>query len=334
MDCGIVSTNKDKIYNIAIIGAGQLGSRHLQGLAKSSKEFQVFVIDPNAKSLKVAEERFKKVSKLSESIASFHKNINDLPAKLDFAVIATTANVRRLVTENLLEQVNVRYIIFEKVVFQKSGDFLPVQNIFNKMGTKAWVNCTRRAYSLYKELSKELKEETLEIKVSGRNWGLACNSIHMIDLLVFLTGQTDLVCNNSNLNERIYPSKRDGYKELQGKFVISTGRGDILELLDRDSFPKGDLTITINLNNRKIIVNEARKILLSKIPNLKEEKEKIIIPLQSEITGQIVDQIIDTGDCDLVPYNECIQYHVPMLDAFNEHFSRVTGKDVVICPIT
>ena len=57
-------------------------------------------------------------------------------------------------------------------------------------------------------------------------------------------------------------------------------------------------------------------------------------PFQSELTGYVVDQIIDTGKSDLTPYTECMQYHIPMLDAFNTHFSKVTRKTVKICPIT
>ena len=46
------------MHQIAIIGAGQLGSRHLQGLAKLQLPCQVHVVDPSPKSLEVARQRF------------------------------------------------------------------------------------------------------------------------------------------------------------------------------------------------------------------------------------------------------------------------------------
>ena len=51
------------IKSIAIIGGGQLGSRHLQGLAMSSKHYRINVVDPNKKALAIAKQRYFEVSK-------------------------------------------------------------------------------------------------------------------------------------------------------------------------------------------------------------------------------------------------------------------------------
>ena len=56
------------------------------------------------------------------------------------------------------------------------------------------------------------------------------------------------------------------------------------------------------------------------------KKISIKIPLQMEITGQIVDQILETGHSYLTKYEECMKYHIPMLNAFNNHISTITGK--------
>ena len=48
--------------NIAIIGGGQIGSRHLQGLAKLSKQFQIYVVDPDKQALSIAKQRYLEVS--------------------------------------------------------------------------------------------------------------------------------------------------------------------------------------------------------------------------------------------------------------------------------
>jgi len=324
---------KKKIYNIAIIGAGQLGSRHLQGLAKSTKQLQIYVIDPNEKSLIVAKNRFKEVSKPTNSKVSYIQNIRGIPENIDLAIIATTANVRREVVEKLLEQCHLKYLILEKVVFQKSEDFNSIQKLLLGNGIKSWINCTRRTFPFYKKLKKIIFGEKIIIKVVGNNWGLACNGIHMIDLLVFLTEKTDIKINTNELENIIVDSKRNAFKELKGTLKIYTSRGDTLELNDKDKYDE-NLKISISNSSMKFNIFEGDGLAIRDKSNNKTHEEKISIPFQSELSGSIVDQIFDTGESDLTPYEECMQYHVPMLDAFNEHFSRVTGKDVEICPIT
>ena len=41
---------------IFIIGAGQLGSRHLQALKSSSNSLNIFIVDPSLESLNIAKE--------------------------------------------------------------------------------------------------------------------------------------------------------------------------------------------------------------------------------------------------------------------------------------
>lgn len=44
-------------YKIAIIGAGQLGSRYLQGLSKVTLEIEIFVVDVSLNSLNLAKKK-------------------------------------------------------------------------------------------------------------------------------------------------------------------------------------------------------------------------------------------------------------------------------------
>jgi hypothetical protein len=321
------------MYNIAIIGAGQLGSRHLQGLAKSSKQFHIYVVDPKRDALVLAKQRFEEVSKLSKNIISFYQSINDLTDNIDLTIIATTANVRRGIIESLLDKCSIKYLILEKVVFQKSEDFKPIQNLLLEKGVKTWMNCIRRSFSFYKKIKNELGSDKLAIEVKGNNWGLACNGIHMIDLLVFLTEKMDIKINTNELENIIVDSKRNGFKELKGTLKIYTSRGDTLVLNDRDKYAE-NFEISISNDSMQFNIFENDGLVIRHISNNKTREEKISIPFQSDLTGSVVDQILDTGESDLTQYEECMQYHIPMLNAFNNHISKLTGQTVTICPIT
>lgn len=49
--------------NILLIGAGQLGSRHLQGIAKIDFKANICVVDPSEISIEIAKERYKQINK-------------------------------------------------------------------------------------------------------------------------------------------------------------------------------------------------------------------------------------------------------------------------------
>ena len=49
------------MYNIAIIGAGQLGSRHLQGLKLAQLPMRIEIVDSSEKSLETARERYDQI---------------------------------------------------------------------------------------------------------------------------------------------------------------------------------------------------------------------------------------------------------------------------------
>ena len=83
---------------IAIIGAGQLGSRHLQGLTKINQAIDITVIEPNPDALNLAKNRYEEmpVNPLVRSV-SYVSSLKSISQDLDLAIIATNANVRRKV---------------------------------------------------------------------------------------------------------------------------------------------------------------------------------------------------------------------------------------------
>ena len=191
--------------NLVIIGAGQIGSRHLQGLAKINDDLNITVIDPSSESLETAKERYFQVNRLNNFCeVNFRKDIPEFKT-IDLAIIATSSKIRKKVIKELLGKSEPNYFIIEKVAFQNLEDFEEIKNIFSAKNIKSWVNCPNRAFESYKRLKDRLDQKSpLEMKVSGGNWGLASNSIHYIDLFSFLTNTIHMQITQSEIDNKIY----------------------------------------------------------------------------------------------------------------------------------
>ena len=159
-------------YQVAIIGAGQLGSRHLQGVLSSKLSLVVHVMDITPSSLEMSKTRASEVKHSNELY--FHTNIKGLPDNLDLVIVATNANVRATVTKSLLGSKKVKNLVLEKVLFQKIEDYDSILKLTESKGTKTWVNHPRRYQTLYKELKPKLTQiDQIDFNVYGQNWG-AC----------------------------------------------------------------------------------------------------------------------------------------------------------------
>ena len=171
--------------NFLIIGAGQLGSRHLQGALKVEDKFHFYVLDPSEKSLGLAKTRAKEIS--HNHPISFTAKWNDLPENLDIVIVATSANVRAKVVLQLLENHKVSFLVLEKVLFQDIDSYATVSELIIKTNTTTFVNHPRRTFDFYKQIKRNYhasKDKTLLMQVVGGNWGLGCNTLHFIDMLV------------------------------------------------------------------------------------------------------------------------------------------------------
>ena len=108
------------MYNILLIGAGQLGSRHLQGLMKCRLPVRIEVIEPSEKNRNTAIERAgrRKVQAIKPNLI-FRKSLDEVSCReADLVIIATNSDVRAEIVTELTDRVKVRYLILEKVVYQ------------------------------------------------------------------------------------------------------------------------------------------------------------------------------------------------------------------------
>ena len=321
---------------ILVIGAGQLGSRHLQGLLKSVHKQVIYVLDPSKNSLEIAETRANEINH-SHSV-NYVSDWNKLPKEFNLVIVATGANVREKVITKLLEDYKVNNLVLEKILFQDLESYNKVGALLEKTKTKTWVNHPRRMFPHYQKIKKELFKSKQEIifQVVGGNWGLACNSLHFIDLCSFLTGKRVNEIDFDWVDNKIHESKRKNNIEFTGsvKGTMNDNSCFIITSFDKEVI---DVSINISSGSQRWSIQEgkAQKIsYLSKENNFNEVITNITTEFQSTLTTTIANNIFKSGECNLPSYKDACASHIPFIEASIKKYIEITGVNTNICPIT
>lgn len=323
--------------NIFIIGAGQLGSRHLQALKNVKEPLNINVIDASENSLKVTKERYDSIENQGcLHKINYSKAINDLDVTdIEIAIVATNSNVRRMVIEALLNKANVKYFILEKLLFQKKQDYLDIQRLLKEKGIKTFVNCSMRAMSFYHDIKDQLKSNKIVYTVTGSQYYLVTNLIHYLDHVAYLSNCFEFEADTRGMDKLTIASSRPGYREINGTYIAHFKNGSIGIFTCHN---KGDAPITVQFYNQDLhcISKESEgKVWLSKANDDWKWKEiDFSVPYQSQVTTRLVEQILKNGTCPLVEYDETMQMHLTLLDSLSEFLKRETVEKYEIYPFT
>ena len=323
--------------NVLIIGCGEIGSRHLQGLSKSNIDIKITICDPNENSIAISKDRFSEMP-TNPKIKSltYLRSINELTENFDIAIIATTSKKRKILIKNLLDKIKIKYFVIEKIAFQSIDDFEFILKLFKREKIKAWVNCPNRAFNSYRRIKKMgLSKSNLFLSVDGGNWGLASNLIHYIDLFSFLTSDNHLEIGAHNLDNKIYRSKRQGFIELSGSITARTKKGDYL-IVNSEKNSTRPIILELCYENLRVIISESESKAKLQTQKKKWLWENIDFEItnQSSMTNNLLYQIIKTDSCNLTKLEESYQLHKIIIKSFNKHISSIKGKKIDICPIT
>jgi hypothetical protein len=324
-------------YRLGIIGAGQIGSRHLQALALIDRPVSIQVVDPSETSLKIAQDRFKEV-KGSGNVdhVEYFKDISELSSELDLVVIATKADIRRKVVETLLTQKHVNHLILEKVLFQKRNDFEEVHRLLNQLKVRTWVNFPRRVWPIYQELKTRLKNtDSVNLNVTGSKWGLGCNGLHFIDLFAYLSNCPEIAILPAHLDSGIVPAERAGFMEFTGTMEGSNLGKNGFSIT---SYPTGNAPLFIQVTSpiARLLIKENEGVvdISEETDGWKWKQKSFLIPYQSQLTHLVVQRILDTSQCDLTSYEDAWKIHIPFLEALSTHLEKNCALKVDACPIT
>lgn len=322
--------------HVALVGAGHLGSRHLQALALLKIPVRLYVVDPNPESLQTAKKRFFQIhqSKNIDCI-DFYSRISQLPQSIDFVIVATNADVRLVVLEELFRTIQPKHILLEKVLFQAVKDFEKAEHLFKKFNSKVWVNCPRRMYEGYRQIAGSIKPNSkIDYSVEGNQWGLACNSIHYIDHLSMYLGDTSYTLDMRFVDGEISKSKRSNFIELTGTITGKYSNGSTFSLTSNKSgntsvkvkIRQDDVCIEVDETAGEIVIQESGNDSFIEIP--------LEMKFQSELTHIVVKDILESQTCQLTPYKESMELHLPLILEVTKLLRYSEKSFYGSCPIT
>lgn len=324
------------MYKFAVIGVGGLGSRYIQSLASLKVDAVVFAVDLSDDSLNKSKQLFDSMNPADNVELRLCHNIDELDEEIDIAAIATTSKPRRALTEQLLNGKKVKYLILEKVLFTELADYEAVGNLIKEKNVKTWINCSRRLFPFFKRLKDEFAGRNVRFVLSGGLWGIGCNSIHYIDLIDYITNNSNgIEIYTDKIDNEIISSKRGGCIEFTGTLEGKTDKCDYFALT---SSPEKMYvpSYTISAKDKVCVVNESQQkaYLFKAENNWNPEELEVKAYYQSTITSQLFEQIVSTGDCLLPDYETACREHMPFLAAMLDFINKDKEEKVKSCPIT
>lgn len=326
-----------KIYGVWIIGAGGIGSRHLQALKKVRFPLKIIVIDPSEQSLNIAKERYDSMPKgsLDHEIEYKNKIPKIKKKKIDIAIVATCSDVRATTIKELLKYHDLKYLILEKILFNHKGDYSEIDKIINKKGVKTWVNCPMRMMPTYQKIEPYFKGKKISYIVTYSKLGLMTSVIHYLDHIAHLSGTTEFEINTTGLDPRHVPSKRKGFLEFNGTLTAHFANGSNTSLT---CYPDGTAPVIVEIHSDRARYigreTEEKAWLATATNNWQWEELEAPIPFQSQLTNILVEQLISTGKCDLVSYDESKKIHLNMLESLLKFIRGYSSKKYNYYPFT
>lgn len=312
---------------VVLAGAGQLGSRHLQGLAKAESHFDIYVLDPLVDSINLSIDRWNEVVK-ADSTKKIYAcySLDDLPTEVDVVIVACKADVRAELIQNISFKTRVNFWVLEKILAQSLQQIELILNTVNI--NKTWVNTPRKSLQWHNKLKNSFISAPEYLKVSGEDWGLACNAIHFLDMFEFWTDSKLRSIDTTELQKKWVPAKRDGSYEIYGKVRAIFENNFIVDL---EAKPGHDIyKFDILESGKRWEMNEQKGFAI-RSDGLKVNGR---IPYQSEVTGGLIDELFKTKNCSLTTLADSSRMHAIYLTALQKSWNDFIGSNDKVLPIT
>lgn len=321
--------------NVLLIGAGNLGRRHLQSLKSCQQPIQIFVVEPYDEARSLAESAYLNIESSSpKKEISFYSDLGQITQSVDIAVIATPATGRLDILKKVLTM-GAKDIVLEKIAFNSVPDIDEASALVEQYRARAWVNCPRRLNPFYQQLRAALKDEPIKsFEVEGENFGMACNAIHFLDLCAFLSRQSTYHITLAGVSE-VVPSKRSNYIEFFGETEGVFESGPAFKIACRESENGVKFNIKIVTPTTQYLIDEVKGHVDVVDDKNERQQQDFRQFYQSELTGPLVDEIILQQQCGLTSFVESMSLHRPFIEAaYNLYASKYEENTLKMVPVT
>jgi hypothetical protein len=259
--------------NVLICGYGNIGKKHFKSIKKNTKINKIYIYD------KFIIRR------------NIFNNINTIKKKIHLVIIATTSKRRLNLIKEINYKFNPKFWIIEKFL---ETNLINVKKVKSELKNKiAYINLPKRGMSVYKKIKNIFKEKkNINIMMSGKNWNMASNTVHFIDLIKWMFNAKLLKIKFDEIKK--IKSKREGYLEIMGATYLLFNKNIKLRLENNLSsseriihFSSKSKNIFYNFNNSYLITNK-KKIYI---------REEYI----SEFTNMVINDILEYGKSKKLP---------------------------------
>lgn len=319
---------------IILIGCGNIGSRHLQALAKLKCDLSVEIVEPSKVAQSLGKHRLNQVEyDPSNHKFVWHESITQLKNKSDLVIIATTSRNRINLIEDVLKLGHKRLLV-EKIVCQSTAEYKKLLSLMKKFHAKGWVNTNRRYFMAYQKLKNDLKHSKfVQIHIFSGNSGLGTNAIHYLDLFSWLIDDLKIKLDGKFLTNKLFKNKRgQNFKEFFGTIIGTSKRGSFVSLTffpsKRESF-----IINIQSEDRLVTINE---LVDQGYVNTFQGKKNLKFKFEhtSSLTAKIAHDIFTNDACLLPTLEDSYYIHNELFRIFNQHMKKILNDKPKLCPIT
>ena len=218
--------------------------------------------------------------------------------------------------------------ILEKILTQNVEQIDQIEADMSH-GQKVWVNLMLRELSWLKDARGEIFNQGVKkFETVGKDWSLACNAPHHLDLVGWLSGGKLSSINLGNLSNQWRESKRIGHFEVLGS--IEAKYDNNVEAVFTSNPSGEDRASFITTKDDVWVIDEFKA-------SIKSSKGDIFVgkfDRQSSLTKRLAETITTTGSLNLPSLSYAAHTHRIYISAMLQHWNQTKNRNDKIVPIT
>lgn len=318
---------------IIVAGAGQIGSRYLQGLAKVAQPLEIWAYDISPQALAVARQRWGEANPNHGHYIHFSSNLSAFPHAFDLSIVACTADARPKLVQAVARHAEIKAWILEKLLAQSIQGCRAIVTAIPSE-SRAWVNTPLHIYPLFAEIKARVGKRPLHAEFLNIT-GIACTTIHYIDYVARCTGAKITYVDTSELTSWDTYLNRPKFLDVNGRLrVVFSDGSTILVSGTTQVLPSGK---SFKIRCGATECGETWQIWDLEGRATSSRGYHIEAPgfcYQSEMTPWVVEAIFTNQNPNLPTLEQSLEQHELLLEALVNHWNQVMPVGSTEIPVT